>query len=258
MEDDNPPAATMYPEAVNMNAPVRPDTLRYERAAAADFAAVDTWVFDLDNTLYPPDSDLWPKIDARITAFLMHHAGLDGISARALQKHYYHKHGTTLNALMTEGHIDPDVFLSFVHDIDRTSIRPDLALDQAIARLPGRKLILTNGSVRHAEATAEALGILHHFSGISDIKSAGFVPKPERRTYETFFAHHGVEPRRAAMFEDLVKNLEAPHAFGMRTVLVVPRAGQTDLRDDFDRVEARPAFIEHVTDDLAAFLHRIA
>jgi putative hydrolase of the HAD superfamily len=241
-----------------MNAPVRPQTFGLAAVPAQAFADVDTWVFDLDNTLYPPDSDLWPKIDQRITAFLMEHSGLDGLGARALQKHYYHKHGTTLNALMTEGHIDPDVFLSFVHDIDRSSIRPDRALDRAIGQLPGRKLILTNGSVRHAEETAEALGILHHFTGISDIKSAGFVPKPDRRTYETFFAHHGVKPARAAMFEDLVKNLEVPHAFGMRTVLVVPRAGQADLRDDFDRVDARPAFIQHVTDDLAGFLHTVA
>jgi pyrimidine 5'-nucleotidase len=136
------------------------------------FSHVDTWVFDLDNTLYPPDSALWPQIDERITAYLMQLYGLDGLSARALQKHFYHRHGTTLKALIDQGHADPDHFMDFVHDIDRSSLTINHALSEALGRLPGRKLILTNGSCKHAEKTAGALGILGHFEGIFDIKAA--------------------------------------------------------------------------------------
>jgi putative hydrolase of the HAD superfamily len=220
----------------------------------AAFCHVETWVFDLDNTLYPPDSALWPQIDDRITAFLMDLYGLDGLSARALQKHYYQKYGTTLKALMEESNVDPDVFMSFVHDIDRSSLSHNIPLHEAILKLPGRKFILTNGSRKHAEDTARALGILDAFEDVFDIKAAGFVPKPDRRAYEDFFALHNVEPAKAAMFEDLVKNLEAPRAAGMRTVLIVPRSGVVDLRDDWERTQAHPAFVEYVTDDLTRFL----
>ena len=218
------------------------------------FSHVETWVFDLDNTLYPPDSALWPQIDERITAYLMNLYGLDGLAARALQKHFYHRHGTTLRALLDQGDADPEHFMAFVHDIDRSSLSPDLPLSEALARLPGRKLILTNGSCKHAQDTAQALGILQHFEDIFDIKAAGYVPKPDPAAYRLFFDKHGVDPDRAAMFEDLVKNLKAPHEAGMKTVLIVAKTGVNDLRDDWERRQETPSFVDYVTDDLAAFL----
>jgi putative hydrolase of the HAD superfamily len=224
------------------------------RAPGPAFAHVDSWVFDLDNTLYSPDSDLWPQIDARITGYIMELYGLDGLGARALQKHFYHRHGTTLRALLDQGHADPDDFMDYVHDIDRSSLIIDHSLDAALARLPGRKLILTNGSQKHAEDTARALGILDHFEGIFDIKAAGFTPKPEQRAYDLFFEKHGVDPLNAAMFEDLVKNLKVPHAMGMRTVLITAKTGAEDLRDEWERRQETPPFVEYVTDDLPGFL----
>ncbi|MGL4242997.1 MAG: pyrimidine 5'-nucleotidase [Beijerinckiaceae bacterium] len=226
------------------------------RAVGPAFAHVDTWVFDLDNTLYPPDSDLWPQIDARITGYIMELYGLDGLGARALQKHFYHHHGTTLRALLDQGHADPEEFMDYVHDIDRSRLIIDHSLDAALASLPGRKLILTNGSEKHAEETARALGILGHFEGIFDIKAAGYVPKPEPVAYDLFFSKHGVEPKRAAMFEDLVKNLKAPHAAGMRTVLITAKTGINDMRDEWERRQETPAFVDYVTDDLPGFLQR--
>jgi putative hydrolase of the HAD superfamily len=223
--------------------------------AQSAFSHVDTWVFDLDNTLYPPDSALWPQIDERITAYLMQLYGLDGLSARALQKHFYHRHGTTLKALIDQGHADPDHFMDFVHDIDRSSLTINHALSEALSRLPGRKLILTNGSCKHAERTAGALGILGHFEGIFDIKAAGFVPKPQAAAYDLFFAKHGVDPARAAMFEDLAKNLEVPHSVGMKTVLIVGKAGAADMRDEWERKQETPPFIDYITDDIAGFLN---
>jgi putative hydrolase of the HAD superfamily len=224
------------------------------RTIGSAFSHVETWVFDLDNTLYPPDSALWPQIDERITAYIMDLYGLDGLSSRALQKHFYHHHGTTLKALIDQGHADPEHFMDFVHDIDRSSIVHNHSLSEALGRLPGRKLILTNGSQKHAENTAKALGILQHFEGIFDIKAAGYIPKPDPAAYQIFFDKHGVDPSRAAMFEDLVKNLKAPHDVGMKTVLIVAKSGANDLRDDCERRQDTPDFVEYVTDDIARFL----
>jgi putative hydrolase of the HAD superfamily len=218
------------------------------------FAHVDTWVFDLDNTLYPADSDLWPKIDARITLFLAELFGLDGISSRALQKFYYQRYGTTLNGLMLEHRIEPAEFLAFVHDIDRSSLAPDHSLASAISALPGRKLILTNGSREHALRTAEQLGLAEMFEDIFDIVAADLLPKPAEQTYLRFFEKHDVDPARAAMFEDIVHNLRVPHARGMVTTLVVPKKGQIDHREPWEAVSEIPAHVDFVTDDLRSFL----
>ena len=227
--------------------------------SAAAFAAIDTWVFDLDNTLYPAGSDLWPKIDARITAWMMDRYGLDGLSARALQKFYYERYGTTLRGLMVTDGIDPASFLAFVHDIDRTSIVAAPALAAAIRALPGRKLILTNGSRMHAEKTAAALGLGGLFEDVFDIVAADLVPKPEPQAYERFLARHAVEPTRAAMFEDIPRNLVVPKTLGMTTVLVVPAPGALDTREAFEIVsEAVPAHIDYVTADLTGFLRAVA
>lgn len=223
----------------------------------ARFGHVDTWVFDLDNTLYPADSDLWPKIDARITLFLAHLFGLDGVSSRALQKYYYQRYGTTLNGLMLEHAISADEFLEFVHDIDRSSLAPNHSLATAITALPGRKLILTNGSRRHALETAKQLGIDHMFEDVFDIVAADLVPKPAAQTYERFFDKHAVDPARAAMFEDIAHNLVVPHARGMVTTLVVPKLGQVDHRDAWDKAQGQHAHVDFVTNDLEGFLGRL-
>ena len=223
------------------------------------FALVDTWVFDLDNTLYPAGSDLWPKIDQRITLFMMELYGIDGISARALQKFYYQRYGTTLRGMMEADAVDPTTFLAFVHDIDRTSVIANPALAAAIKALPGRKLIFTNGSRHHALKTAEALGLDGLFDDVFDIVSSDLVPKPDPAPYRRLLALHGVDPARAAMVEDIPRNLAVPKALGMITVLVVPPPGSLDLREAFEIVSADvPTYIDFVTADLTGFLLAIA
>jgi putative hydrolase of the HAD superfamily len=221
------------------------------------FAHVNTWVFDLDNTLYPPDSDLWPKIDQRITLYLAHLHGLDGLSARALQKYYYLRYGTTLKGLMDEHAIDAKDFLQFVHDIDRTSLLPNAQLGMALAALPGRKLILTNGSHEHALRTMQRLGIDEHFEDIFDIAAAGLVPKPEPEAFQRFFDKHAVDPASAAMFEDLERNLIVPHARGMVTTLVVAGRGVVDQREAAEQTDGLSGNVDFVTSDLDGFLRGI-
>jgi putative hydrolase of the HAD superfamily len=219
------------------------------------FAHINTWVFDLDNTLYPPACGLWPKIDQRITQFMIALLGLDGLSARALQKYYYQHYGTTLRGLIEDHRVSAAEFLAYVHDIDRSTLTPDLPLAAAIAALPGRKLILTNGSRDHARLTAEALGLGASFDEIFDIMDAQLIPKPELRTYQRFFDKHGVDPQTAAMFEDIERNLIVPHQRGMKTVLIVPQPGRPDHREPFEIPDtlALP-HIDFVTTDLGGFL----
>lgn len=226
--------------------------------AGDPFMHIETWVFDLDNTLYPADCDLWPKIDQRITQFMMALFGLDGASARALQKYYYQHYGTTLRGLMEDYGVGADEFLRYVHDIDRSSILPNAPLAAAIAALPGRKLILTNGSRDHALLTSQALGLGASFEDIFDIIDAELVPKPELRTYQRFFDKHGVNPDTAAMFEDIERNLIVPHQRGMKTVLVVPKPGQRDHREPFEIADSRALpHVDFVTNDLGGFLTEI-
>ncbi len=221
---------------------------------AERFAGIDAWVFDLDNTLYPASCDLWPKIDERITLFMMRRFGLDAISLRALQKHYYLRYGTTLRGLMSEHGVDAADYLDYVHDIDRSSLLPNHPLAKAIAALPGRKLILTNGSREHALKTAQQIAIDHLFEEVFDIFAADFVAKPDEGAYQRFFDRCGVDPKRAALFEDIDRNLIVPHRRGMTTVLVVPPGGHGDTREPWEISTGEEPHVDFVTDDLVTFL----
>lgn len=230
---------------------------RLDQATLDRFAAVDTWVFDLDNTLYPANGQIWPQIDARITQFVSDYLGIDGISARALQKFYYQRFGTTLRGLSEHHDLDVGAFLDFVHDIDRTALEPNPELVDAITALPGRKLILTNGSRKHAQHTTEKLGFEQTFEAVFDIVAADLVPKPEAATYERFFAEHRVDPSRSAMFEDIARNLWVPHERGMVTVLVVPPPGDADRREPWEAEGVSDPRVDFVTDNLAGFLRAL-
>ena len=223
-------------------------------AQARGFSHVNTWIFDLDNTLYPHGSRVWPQIDDRITLYIAHLFGIDGLSARALQKYFYHRYGTTLRALIDEYDIDPYDFLDFAHDIDHSDIELNASLGDAIEKLPGRKLILTNGTRKHAEAVMKRLEIDHHFEDVFDIAAADLDPKPLPQVYDRFLKKHGVDPRKAAMFEDLARNLSVPHRLGMTTVLVVPPATREVFREGWELEGREAAHVDHVTDDLTGFL----
>jgi len=220
---------------------------------ARGFAHVDTWIFDLDNTLYPHEARVWPQIDERITLYIANLFGLDGLSARALQKFFYHRHGTTLRALIEDYDIDPYEFLDFAHDIDHSAIALNAALGKAIERLPGRRLILTNGSRKHAENVARKIGILDHFEDVFDIAASDFVPKPDRRAYERFLERHAVDPARSAMFEDIAKNLVVPHDLGMTTTLIIPKTVDP-FRESFEQEAVEAPHIDHITAELSEFL----
>jgi putative hydrolase of the HAD superfamily len=222
------------------------------------FAHIDTWVFDLDNTLYPHHVNLWQQVDQRIGEFVAAWLKVSATEARLIQKDYYRRYGTTMRGMMTEHGVHADDFLAYVHQIDHSPLQPNPAMGAAIAKLPGRKLILTNGSTDHADAVLERLGISAHFEAVFDIIAAELEPKPAPQTYQKFLTLHGVNSAKAAMFEDLARNLVVPHQLGMTTVLVVPDGSTEIVREDWELEGRNETYVDHVTDDLTGFLARLS
>ncbi|MGB3487404.1 MAG: pyrimidine 5'-nucleotidase [Xanthobacteraceae bacterium] len=221
------------------------------------FTHVDTWVFDLDNTLYPHHVNLWQQVDARIGAYIGNFLNVDAVEARRIQKDYYKRYGTSMRGMMTEHGVSADDYLAYVHEIDHSPLEPNPAMGEAIARLPGRKLILTNGSTDHAGKVLARLGFPEHFEAVFDIIAADLEPKPAPQTYQRFLDLHRVDPARSAMFEDLARNLVVPHDLGMTTVLVVPDGTREVVREDWEMEGHDAPHVDHVTDNLTGFLAKL-
>ena len=221
------------------------------------WAHIDTWVFDLDNTLYPSHCNLFAQVDKLMTAFIADYLKLDPVAARKIQKDFYVNHGTTLNGLMSVYDMDPAPFLDFVHKIDVSHMAPDAGLDKALAALPGRKVIFTNGTVAHAENVTRQLGVDHHFDTVFDIVAAQYQPKPQAIAYELFLDQAGIDPKRAVMFEDIARNLVEPHALGMATVWVRPQVTGDERHQKLAHEGANGEHIHHTTDALVTFLETL-
>ena len=221
------------------------------------FDHIDTWVFDLDNTLYPHHVNLWQQVDARIGEFVSAWLKVSREEARRIQKDYYRRFGTTMRGMMTLHGVRADDYLAYVHKIDHSPLEPNPAMGAAIAQLRGRKLILTNGSVEHVDKVLERLGLTSHFDAVFDIIAAELEPKPAPQTYRKFLDLHQVDPAKSAMFEDLARNLVMPHQLGMTTVLVVPDGSKEVVREDWELEGREASHVDHVTDDLTGFLQAL-
>lgn len=228
---------------------------RRDAAHRPDLRHIEAWVFDLDNTLYPASCNLFAEIDRRMRDFIAERCALDAEAARRLQKDYFHEYGTTLRGLMLNHGVDPVAFLEYVHAIDMSPLEPHPALDEALSRLDGRKIVFTNGSAGHAEKVMDRLGVAAHFDGVFDVIAADFRCKPDPAAYRALVERHGLAPEATAIFEDLPQNLAPAAALGMTTVWV-----RNDM--PWGRAEARgdgvDGFIHHVTDDLADWLGGLA
>ena len=204
---------------------------------------VDTWLFDLDQTLYPAEAEVMARIEGKMTAFVAREIGLPHDEAYQLQKSYLSEHGTTLAGLMAYYGVEPRRFLDEVHDVSLDGLEPDPELNALIAALPGRKIVFTNGDDRHAVRVLEKLQMTHLFDGVFHLEHANWVPKPNMATFELMMKTHTVHPEQAAFFEDSPKNLKPAHQLGMKTVLVGPKAaGNTDDFIDF-RAPTLKAFL---------------
>lgn len=210
---------------------------------SADLSHVDTWLFDLDNTLYPLESEFMGLIEVKMTDFVERLTGLPRDEARALQHGYFKEHGTTLAGLMANHGLEPKAFLDEVHDVSMDRLVPSPELRAAIARLPGRRLIFTNGSEGHAERVLTHLNLRDLFSEVFAIETADYIPKPALATFDRITKLHAIDPPMTAFFEDSEKNLVPAARLGMTTVLVGPHAEASTSE-----------YVHHRTHDLAAFL----
>ncbi len=208
------------------------------------FSHVTTWVFDLDNTLYPPSVRLFDQIETRMTAYVMNALGVSRSDADHMRAHYWQQYGTTLAGLMREHDIDPDPYLIDVHDISFAELEPDHQLATNIRNLPGRCIVYTNGTAPYAEKVLEGRKLTGLFDAIYGIEHANYLPKPENAAFEIIFTKDGLHTQTAAMFEDDARNLRAPHEMGMQTVHVSP-------------TEQAASHIHHHTSDLTDFLSRL-
>ncbi len=210
----------------------------------SDFAHIETWIFDLDNTLYPPEVRLFDQIEVRMTDWVMRELSVDRDEADRLRKQYWRDHGTTLAGLMREHDVDPAPYLWDVHDISFNELEPDPELAAAISALNGRRIVYTNGSAPYARHVLEARGLTGLFDAIYGVEHADFHPKPDRLAFEKILTRDRSVALTSAMFEDDPRNLTAPHQMGMRTVHVAPDA-------------LSEPHIHHHTNDLAGFLQKL-
>jgi putative hydrolase of the HAD superfamily len=220
--------------------------------ARDSFAHVDTWVFDLDDTLYPRSVDLHGQMRARVVTFIAGHLKIDRAAAEALHHDYYERFGSTLQGMIQLHDIAPNAFLDFVHQIDLSVLVHNEDLIEALSALPGRRIIFTNAPRGHATAALKTMGMAELFDAIASIEDSNFIGKPNLSAFAGFFGAHGVNPRQAAMFEDRPGNLLVPHELGMKTVLVVD-----PLFEDSNRV-VKPRHADLVITDLTGFLRELA
>lgn len=221
------------------------------REAAAELRGAAAWLFDLDNTLYPPSNNIFRQIERRMTEYVATYLSVGLEEALVVQKRYFRDFGTTMRGMMSHHGMDPGPFLEFVHTIDLGDMAPSPSLDAALGRLPGRKLIFTNASAAHAGRVMERLGVSHHFEYVFDIADAEYAPKPEPMVYDKLVERHGLDPARTVMIEDMVRNLEPAAALGMTTVWLPPGPRLPADEADF-------GYVDHVVDDLVAWLDGVA
>ena len=219
-------------------------TTRQERCP---LGSIETWIFDLDNTLYPASCRLFDQVQQRMNEYICDRLSVSPDQAAELRRTYFREYGTTMNGLMQVHNIDPHDFLAFVHDVDLACVPPDPALLAVLEGLRGRKIVHTNGSVRHAERLLDHLGLSGSFSGIVDIVAADFAPKPALAGYHLLLRRHAVAAETALMVEDIARNLAPAAQLGMTTAWL--RSGL-----DWAMSDADGDYIHHIVDELVGFL----
>lgn len=225
---------------------MNPATARPDPAPAktgANLTHVRSWVFDLDNTLYPPESQFMKLVEKRINQFVVRTSGLAADAAMVVQKGYLRDYGTSLAGLMANYRIDPHDFLAEVHDVPLDALVPDPGMRVALQRLDGPRLIFTNGSLAHAERVLERLDLADLFADLFALEDADLIPKPDPRTFARMTERFDIAPTSAAFFEDTTRNLAPAKAIGMTTVLVGAHAFDVEVD-----------YVDHRTTTLATFL----
>ena len=221
---------------------------------------IKTWIFDLDNTLYPPEENIFSQIDQKMTSFIADNLKISIEEAFNIQKQNFIDHGTTLAGFMNSGNdkIDPDKFLEFVHDINLNSLQEDNDLRKILLLLPGKKYIFTNGTKKHAENVLKKLNLENIFQSIFGIKEANYLPKPNLETYNLFLKTYKIDPKTSIMFEDMGRNLIPAKELGMKTVLLerkLPNKNNSDQEDKYKDLWNDNYDADYIIDDIVKFLN---
>lgn len=214
------------------------------------FAHIRDWIFDLDNCLYPASTGLFALIDERMGAYIQRLLAVDEAEARRVQKAHFHAHGTTLAGLMRDHGVDPHDFLAEVHAIPLDRVARDERLASGLARLPGRKIVFTNGDAPYAGRVLDALGIADQVDALHDIHLSELRPKPDLHGYRLLIERFGIDPGSAAMVEDMAQNLRPAKALGLTTVWV-------DNGSERGNHDYHPDHIDHVIADVGEWLAQI-
>ena len=224
-----------------------------------ELSNIKNWIFDLDNTLYSPEEEIFSQIDERMTKFITDKFKINNEEAFNIQKKYFLEYGTTLSGLIKKNNIDTDEFLEFVHDIDLEILKPDKKLNKIISNLPGKKFIFTNGSKKHAQNVLKKLEMNVIFDDIYDIKDSNFIPKPNMEAYTTFINKMGIDVNKSIMFEDIARNLQPAKELGIISVLIqrdLPlRNDKFDIKE-FELLWKNNDYADYVTDDLVMFFNK--
>ena len=210
---------------------------------------INTWIFDLDNTLYSADSGIFQQVHDLMGKFVSSHLNIDIEDAKIIQKNYYKQHGTTLRGMMDNHGVDPDFFLEEVHKLDYSIVGPNQNLNDELYKLEGRKIIYTNANKQHVLDVLEKINLTNFFDEIYDIKMANYIPKPEISPYEKIIDLFDIEANKSAMFDDIAKNLVPAKKVGFTPVWV--DAGYENFSDD---IEASKEYLDFQTRDLSLFL----
>ena len=221
---------------------------------------IKTWIFDLDNTLYPPEENIFSQIDQKMTSFIADNLKISNEEAFNIQKQNFIDHGTTLAGFMNSGNdkIDPDKFLEYVHDINLNSLQEDNDLRKILLFLPGKKYIFTNGTKKHAENVLKKLNLENIFQSIFGIKEANYLPKPNLETYNLFLKTYKIDPKTSIMFEDMGRNLIPAKELGMKTVLLerkLPNKNNSDQEEKYKDLWNDNYDADYIIDDIVKFLN---
>ena len=213
---------------------------------------INTWIFDLDNTLYSADSGIFQQVHELMGKFVSSHLKIDINEAKQLQKKYYKQHGTTLKGMMDNHGVDPDDFLAAVHKLDYSIVNPNFKLNEELKKLSGRKIIYTNANMQHAIDVLDRIELSGFFDEIYDIKMANYIPKPEIAAYKQLIKQFDINAKSSAMFDDIAKNLVPAKKVGFTSVWI--DAGYENFSDD---IQASKNYLDHETTDITNFLEEV-
>jgi len=178
------------------------------------------WLFDLDNTIYSPNTKIFDEIDVRMKKYISKLLKISESEAFKVQKLYYKEFGTTLSGLMKNHNVNSDHFLEYVHKVNLDKLTESKDLTNSISQLPGKKIIYTNGDLKHAENVLNKLNIKDLFDDIFDIRKSSLIPKPNKESVEKLITFYNLNPYETVYFEDIEINLKNAYDLGITTFLI--------------------------------------